>query len=1308
MDGTTTPGWGSGYEPVVSNSFPASFVTFFPAPEAKTEISWADKLVAQRPAAIARAWSRVPVAAGPSTLRKGMTIMKRVGSANSRAVKSQTAAASQVATENEVSPEDLEETQRASRRRLDSFVPAAEDVVLELVGEPLSMAEMASAIMRAKVDVANCYLQAEYADASDQRSLAKQGQYSKKILPMKRRFNDHSSINFEYASGGNGAAIYRELRPIIFKAMQTGATEIDVHTASIAEAGAHLRSMHRNPRVSLAASGMPELSDIADDSEPSSILTLEPNESMSDAKSPTKRDSTQSPSPTKSNKSFRKRLSDTIVRLLPGSSPRAEPSPIKHSPPPTPSKDSKSPRDRTPSISIPKSPSGSRSPLLSANSTPGLVRWSSKPSKESPFARWRPKRKSEPVRLFTTPSPQRNDSSFTLDDTMEEGSTILESPAHQSRPDAPTPSKWNGLQSSSSPSQKRSSAAATPTNDRASLNLVKSLPEWMRHSQSPATLEKHNLTDLDFQPSSPSFANSVSWVNTPADAIESERTRIVRRRKSEPLSRNVLKSQSLRRMSLSPQKSIRTDGTNEAIPTVGGFVFSQEDVVSQIPEHSQSPTLFNPPAAQSDTPNNAVTEPTEDMDFDRLSWNYKADIEDILREQRNAPLPPAGHPDDVFNDPNDRYRRPSPPPRDPIKRLARMAENGCYEKANVFIGRKEERLLVQFKLPIKYMYLFPKNQEEEPRLSTGSPSEPQSPIVRFYREAPAPEETPEPPSPQPRQRSEWDSSPFEDEEVHAVDQTLVVSDFAGSPAKRISLSVENDESRLLDETLIVSDFGSPVKRPLSPEHEEFHPGDETLIVSDFCSSPTKRSPPTSTLQKVPYTPADQFIIPDYLDTSERKAYNPAANLAYPVFSEPVANSEPVASPELPVDSDSSPLSDLENTPPLNPSSELSIINMATANEGEQSASTHTQPSPTDSTIANAPLSTSPISFTPVNQGSAQNKSPASIKQDPPTSPGSGKQHPISHDDSPERDFLRDFIRRSRPRRRSTTETGSPVAPPQRLPLGARSPNMETLPKEKRKFESSEGEEGNENEPAAKQEPAAKRARKMPRATPPKPQSIAISNDEETLAKDATETLVKSSDNTDEPASTEEQKEDSIAAVSRRSSRLKAKPSAIPKSSIPAPTKVGRGRPPSLPLGSARNEQQDLVHQTRANTRRNKGNAEYPAQVLARHSEEEDGDSSQQDEGEASKTLRGKSVIWKEPLASYQQEEKPKRGRPSAAAKEAKAKAKSAGNRVSKPAPKPSAATQKQRSSRIAAGLGMAGNGTPAPKRATRASTRTRK
>lgn len=46
--------------------------------------------------------------------------------------------------------EDPEETQRASRRRLNSFVPPAHEAELELKGSPLSRAEVVGMMVSAK------------------------------------------------------------------------------------------------------------------------------------------------------------------------------------------------------------------------------------------------------------------------------------------------------------------------------------------------------------------------------------------------------------------------------------------------------------------------------------------------------------------------------------------------------------------------------------------------------------------------------------------------------------------------------------------------------------------------------------------------------------------------------------------------------------------------------------------------------------------------------------------------------------------------------------------------------------------------------------------------------------------------------------------------------------------------------------------------------------------------------------------------------------------------------------------------------
>ncbi|KAL7805897.1 hypothetical protein V8C26DRAFT_358292 [Trichoderma gracile] len=1205
-------------------------------------------LGAPKPATIPRAWCRVPVAAGPSTLRKGATIMKRVGrSADMRVVRQQQAIAAQVHS-------DLDEAQPASRRRLNSFVRPADDAVLELSGEPLSRAEMASTIMRAKVDVANCFLHEEYTDLSDQRSLSKESTYTRKVVPLKRRFVDYSSIKFEYASGGNGGSVYSELHPILSKAVQTGVKEIDVNMASITEAGAHMRSIRRrNPRVLLAASGIPDLSDIADAAE-SSILTLEPNESMSDAKSPTKRASTQSPSPTKSSKSFRKRLSDTIVRLLPGSSSRAEPSPspIKPASPPPPSKDG-SPRQRTPSITIPKSPSARRSSSpVSANSTPGIIRWTTKSPKESPFSRWRPKRKSEPtptLAAISSPSREEPDPSFS-DISMGDSSIMAGSPIQYARPKAPTPSKWSGLRPSTPAQASSPAAVTTPLDERASLDLVSSLPEWMQHSlSSSSTVRLYDPAHIDFRPASPSFSGSVPWVNNPADATESERTSIVRRRKSEPLFRNMLKSQSSRRTSFSPRKSPRAQETSGILPTIEESASSSyRDILSLSPDHSQASVYFDASSAQTDPLHHAMSERSdpelaEDMDLSDLSRQYTRRMQETCtrlaapQSEDNVFVEDMHRPESIFGAPV------IATPAGAIKQLSSLAQNACHGNAGVKVVESDGRLWVRFKLPPRYAHLFPKNQWEESSPSEEALSAPDATVYRFVKKYPHDDES----------------------DVQANDETLVVSDFNVSSAQPassppVSYSDENVDprARANDETLIVSDFDASSSKPPSSSPSDgdlsARANDETLIVSDFDnSSATAQNGNGSTTG------------PGYTEPSPAKAFQPVHGW----------------------DSSSS-LSELERTPDLDKAAEASIASM----------------------VAAAPSSAAPTlssSFTPVNQTGAHTSSSGSANR------GTESEANVRNHDSPEREYLRDFIRRARPRARrpSSTESGSPVAPAQRLPLGARSPNMETQQKEKRKLDSSEGEE---NEFQSSAEPPTKRARTAPRSSPRKSTVPANSQSdaEDPLAKDTAAAQAETDESADVLANAVEPQgvPAAAAAASRRSTRLRNRPSAIPKSSIPAPVKVGRGRPPTGAMpGSVRTEQQDLVHQTRANTRRNKGNAEYPAQFLARQSEEEEGGdgelaAGQRDEAEASTARRGKSVVWKEPLADFQEEAKPKRGRGAAAA----ARAQPASNRVSKPAPKPSAASQRQRSSRLAAGLGMAGNGTPAPKRATRASTRSQK
>ncbi|KAK1239903.1 hypothetical protein MKX08_007345 [Trichoderma sp. CBMAI-0020] len=1186
MDDITSPPWAHGCEPAAINPHPASFVTFFPAAsEAKTntlETSWADNFVAQRPAIISRAWCRVPAVAGPLTIHRGRTIMKRVGrSASARAVRPQMAVAVKVA-------EDPEETQRASRRRLNSFVPPAHEVELELKGSPLSRAEVVGIMVRAKVNVVNCFLQEEHTDLAEQKLLAKQGTFSKFTVPLKRRFRDYSSIDFDYASGGNRIAIFSELDPLISKALQTGVTEIDVSMASVTETAANLQSALR------PASGAPDLLDIADIIEPSSPLALEPNESKSDAKSPTKR-STQSPSPAKSNKSFRKRLSDTIVKLLPASSPRAEPSPIKPASPPTAQRDD---GERRGSIII-RSPNTTRSPL-SSNSTPGLVQWPGRISKESPFARWRPKRKSEPVTRLSPefPSPSRNEYSPV-------SSIAPESPTRHIRPREPTPSKWHSFQPST-PSRKPSSAAATHKADN-ELELVKSLPAWMQHTESASAFESCDLSNIDFGPSSPSFTGSVSWMNSPESATESERTRIIRRRKSEPLFRNLLKTRASRRISLSPQKSVSASGIMptselfshlEGIPRTSDISNVSASINSIASPSTNVPEFSNLPTALANAPNVSSQDTSQQANetMDALTAQYKERMKAIMRTTGSTL-----DADDVFKPDNEQTA---------VERLAKMAETECNGHAKVVVAKERGRLFVRFKLPFKYSHLFPDSQGADETHYSNAPSTSKSPLVQAPRSSPKPRLT---------EKEMWEL----EEELYA------------------------DERATHNKTLVVSDFGSsPVKgqSTTSPAYDRLP---SSSPAPQSATSPAYDRLPTSSPSLPPQDENDvSFAFPDV-------SYELEGNTTIPGLADP----SPAKAPKTPIQNIAAFNSDGDTLSFKAVNRKLAL----TANAEKEAEKS--QPAPSSATTTRA--------------------------------------------DSPERDYMRDFIQRSKHRRPSTTALGSPIAQNQRQPLGARSPNMETQPPEKRKFESSEG---GENEAAA--ESAAKKICRT-RSTPPKPAAAAAyadSGDEDPLSAAVAP-----------PSAAPAPAPPTSVSSSRRSTRLRPR-SAIPKPSGPAaPVRVGRpvGRPRRTEQGTV-----DVVHQTRANTRRNKGKAEYPAQVLARQAqaageaEEVVGaQGSDQAAGAAAvpRTRRGKSVVWKEPLADFQEEAakpqaaKPKRGRPAGTAGSKTTAARPSGaNRVSKPAPKVSAATARQRSSRLAAGLGMAGNGTPAPKRATRASTRSQK
>jgi hypothetical protein len=307
------------------------------------------------------------------------------------------------------------------------------------------------------------------------------------------------------------------------------------------------------------------------------------------------------------------------------------------------------------------------------------------------------------------------------------------------------------------------------------------------------------------------------------------------------------------------------------------------------------------------------------------------------------------------------------------------------------------------------------------------------------------------------------------------------------------------------------------------------------------------------------------------------------------------------------------------------------------------------------------------------------------------------------EDSPGREFMRAFIKRStKPKRPSTTDMGSPIAhSPARLPLGAKSPNMvsDSAEKAKRKRDIEDDK--------VKDDQASKKPRRAAKATK-------LQANMEREAKPSNGSPTPKSQSSPSKTAKQGNANDELAESNvRRSSRLNT---ADQKSALPTAIKlnrsgVGKDNRPTL-NSVVRNEQAELTRQTNINTRKNKFKAEHVQQVLARVSSDA---SSEEDANDLEKRPKNpknaKSVAWRDPIESHQVE-KPKRGRPPSQKKAAVAPVveKQAPKEVPKVAAKAAArsipkSTPKSRLAKpTAQSLGMTSNGTPA-KRMTRSRAR---
>jgi hypothetical protein len=240
--------------------------------------------------------------------------------------------------------------------------------------------------------------------------------------------------------------------------------------------------------------------------------------------------------------------------------------------------------------------------------------------------------------------------------------------------------------------------------------------------------------------------------------------------------------------------------------------------------------------------------------------------------------------------------------------------------------------------------------------------------------------------------------------------------------------------------------------------------------------------------------------------------------------------------------------------------------------------------------------------------------------------------PAEDTESPGREYMRDFIMRSR--QTAAAESSSTIPPAtKREPLGARSPNRGTPTTTKRKHED-EDEEG--EQPSPKKAKVDDKAKAVPKKGKQTKTARQKSNLEIDMVDFPTTQATELSTPTPADAAT-------LAAsppMTRRSSRLRSQDiTGGPKSSLPTPIKLTRAGAGRGSLGrKPRSAEQELDRKTRSNTKKNMGDAESPAEVLTRikGQAEEDSDVS---EGSAG----GRRVGWKDPLEKVQGSS-PKKGR----------------------------------------------------------------
>nr|CEG04599.1 unnamed protein product [Fusarium clavum] len=1414
-----TAAWAFGQKPMGIKPVPLDFIPFFSTTNGtrvdadKIDLSFnlgtPSTMALTRPAA----WDRV-MTLSHNAAGKGRQIMKRVALYNERK-----AQPFMIRPEvNFTMPntrEAVASDQYVSRkvRRGANYQPISREVAFS--GSSLSHAFMLQGLIQATTNVANNYMNTSSCTSYEDRRAARRGICQ--ITPLKRRadvLGGHPDVPVMITpTGGNKLGFYYKVLPIIKKAYSKGKKEVDVATASMVGFSAFLRSSRRNPRQHVAAYGVPELSDIMDDSEPESPTIVRQPVLKAESRSPAKRLARLTTPFSKTPRA--NRLTEGFVKLVPGISRRGVFT--------TPRKTRNSPVPQTASPVYDFAVNSlNYSPTASEEDLPGSPKEGS-PEHTGDITS-SPTR--SPGRTFRVPSDY-DSSSINGDESIRgpPSTPNKSSPVNFSRPIAPTPSRWIRAEPATPfTPMPQSAAPATPSQSDSPIGLAALLAPDTPKAPVCTYETPTGIDSIDFGGASP-FQSNVSWMNSSVQANEAHRSQTVnhaRRRRSEPVLRKLLETQA-RRRSASPQKlRFKSDDTFQDVISIASLFdlpsadettileTAQDDSVETASYETAKETSTaepvtttvddatmadpavdtttdeaNVPATVTDSPEirmddstptdgSAVSEiapvdvideanssdptPAKDAEMEdttpiataqevqvtdatpiniteEVNMNDAAPTDDptvydatidiataepTIHTDVTVPTPmeititpaventPAKNPTadvdaemsdedqsaaneqsiveiDMRENPDIFGAHPSSPPA-PIQNLSRMANDACDGLAKIVVTEENGRLFVRFKLSAQYAHMFPASQGFENNDLAFSPS--------------AMASTP---------RHNVNTNQVASTDLSA--QHNPFSPIVATPSRVFSFSSPVNATTPTDmatpaersigdllQTPNVTSFGttndaSPTAFQ-TPELPEYN--DNTLVFGEAAATPQPGSTKRTTRRQSAMTPlkrATTNAMTASKLTTPAKAVEPNHNT--PKFATPMASDhdETLAMSWSDMDSPVQSPSEKHEVAPVQDepltSASVNPVTTSTPTSAVNDAPAEDEPATTTSTvdtITDAPVQDEPTTSTPADTDDiapVQDERHSSPHPEPTTNAPVEEEQTTDSVDA-DRQWMHDFIKRSQ--KTSSTESGSSIPPPvaPRQPLGDRSPNRGS-PLMKRKHE--DGNLGDESPPKKVKVDEPKAA-----AAPKKGKRTRTARHKAELAIDMVDTPTQ-----DTESSLPADANPASPPTTRRSSRLRGQDntSGAPKSSLPTPIKLNRAGAGRGMAKKPRTEEQELDRKTRSNTKKNMGDAESPAETLTRIKGQAE-DDSDVSEGSAG----GRRVGWKDPLEKIQGST-PKKGRAAP-----KAKATQGNTGVTKTQSTPKSTTKTTRAAKVAEGLGMVANGTPAkPQRVTRSRAR---